>query len=78
MVYDMCVTLNNKYLYAGGGSNIIIVFNLESKQLEKTLLGHKGKVPWVSLSIDGKYVLTTSYTETCVWRASTFENIITI
>jgi WD40 repeat protein len=78
MAYDMCVTLDNKYLVCVGKGNYGCLFNLETKTIEKNLPGHKGSIPWVAMTPDGKFCLTASYTETIIWNSKTWENIVTI
>lgn len=78
MIYDMCVTLDNKYLVIGGASPNVFVFNLKEFVLEHTLPGHTELVGWMNATHDGKYVLSTSYTETIVWCTKTWKNLVVI
>ena len=51
---------------------------METQTIEKHLTGHKGEIPWVAITPDGKFCLTRSYTETIIWNVKTWDSIVTI
>lgn len=54
------------------------IIDLTLKKSIKGLSGHKGRVPFIALSSDGKYVVSASDTETIIWDSKTFDSIMTI
>lgn len=69
MPWDLCFTVDGKYLLTGSKSGEIEVFDMEKFELYKTIKAHKTPVPYVSLSGDGKYVVSVSKSETIIWDA---------
>lgn len=78
MPYDCCITLDNRYLLCSLPNFDIEVFDLKTLEHCKTLTGHKSTVPYISLSVDGNYLVSASSTETIVWNAKTLESLFTI
>lgn len=79
MPYDICCSPDNKYLIIAGNSSKVCLYDIEKREVKKYLQGHKqGAVPWVAVTNDLKFVLTSSYTETIIWNASTWEDIVVI
>jgi di- and tripeptidase len=78
MIYDLTITPDNKHCLAGLESGEIEIYDLETMELVKVLRGHRNPVGYISISLDRKYLVSASSSETIVWDVSTFENIVTI
>lgn len=78
MPWDLCFTVDGKFLLAGCKTGDIEVFDMEKLELHKVIRAHKTPVPYVSLSGDGKYIVSVSKTETIIWDAKTLESIVLI
>jgi hypothetical protein len=40
-------------------------------QIEKHLTEHKGSIPWLAVTIDCKFLISASHTETIIWDLKT-------
>jgi hypothetical protein len=47
-------------------------------QIEKHLNEHKGSIPWMAVTEDGKFFISASYTETIIWDVKTLQSIVII
>ena len=53
MVYDLCVTKDNKYVILGGAGKKLCIFNLNSLEIVTYLEGHSSRIPWLGVTYDG-------------------------
>jgi WD40 repeat protein/tetratricopeptide (TPR) repeat protein len=75
-VRDLAIDSNNQLLAVGYSSNIVELWDLNSKEIFNTLLGHTDWVESVSFSPDGSLLITTSLDGTSrVWDWSSGEEI---
>ncbi|MFA6260229.1 MAG: WD40 repeat domain-containing protein [Bacteroidia bacterium] len=75
-VYALAQTRNRQQLYISGADPKIKVFNLVSRKLEKTFEGHSDIVNEISISRDGKWMVSGSNDKTArVWELKTGKEI---
>jgi WD40 repeat protein len=52
---------NGKFIVSGSDDKSVIVWNAETGNLEKKLIGHGEKVSSVDFLPDGKYIVSSSF-----------------
>lgn len=73
MPLDICTTFDNKYAIASLKNGDLEVYDLLELKLHMKLLAHRSVVACIALTIDGKYIASSSETETIIWNAENFE-----
>lgn len=69
---------DGKFIILGGKDNTIRVWSLEEKRQIKLLERHKRYVKRVSLSADGKLLVTSDSDNTLFWTVADWENKFTL
>ena len=88
IIWLLSFSPDGKYLVAGEGGlevltietgHVLTVWDVSSRQLVKTLLGHASDVRAIAFSPDGKLLASGSYDDTIkLWDATTWEEIATL
>jgi len=66
-VNSVAVSRDGRYIVSGSHDTTIKVWNIEKKELLKTLEGHKSDVISVVISGDGKYIASSSDKSIKIW-----------
>ncbi len=75
MSYDLCVTLDNKFIVSAIPTNELVLYDSLTLNRIRYIAGHKSAIPYVSSSLDGKYLMSGSQTETIIWSVPSFEKV---
>lgn len=70
-VTSAAITADNNRVISGSQDNTIKVWNLGSSQLERTLSGHTGTVNYLSVTPDGKHIVSAESKSVRIWNLQT-------
>lgn len=75
----LAVTSDSKFVVSGSDDASVKVWNIETKNLERTIKGHRYPVQSVGISPDNKYVISSSEDATTkVWELATGRHVRTL
>ena len=73
-VRAICLSPDGKYAFAGGGDNLIKLWDTKTGELIRTFSGHDAGIASMAISVDGKHIFTGSHDQTLkLWEVSTGE-----
>ncbi|MDJ0618110.1 MAG: WD40 repeat domain-containing protein [Calothrix sp. MO_192.B10] len=70
-VTSAAITADNNRIISGSEDNTIKVWNFRSSQLERTLSGHTGVVNYLSVTPDGKHIVSADSGSVRIWNLQT-------
>lgn len=78
-VYGIALSSDSRYLLTGGGAKVLRLWDLDTGECMRELVGHENEVRTVSLSPDGRYALSGGWDRTVrLWNLATGECIRTM
>lgn len=70
-VSSAAITADNNTVISGSLDNTIKIWNLQTGQLKRTLTGHTGVVDYLSVTPDGKYIVSGESKNVRIWNLLT-------
>ncbi len=70
-VSSAAITADNNTVISGSLDNTIKIWNLQTGQLKRTLTGHTGVVDYLSVTPDGKYIVSAESKNVRIWNLLT-------
>jgi WD40 repeat protein len=70
-VSSVAITADNNTVISGSVDNTIKIWNLRTGQLKRTLTGHTGVVNYLSVTPDGKYIVSAESKNVRIWNLLT-------
>ena len=70
-VTSAAITADNNTIISGSKDNTIKLWNLVTGQLKRTLIGHTGVVNYLSVTTDGKYIVSADSKNVRIWNLLT-------